>query len=160
MNCFTALALGGMAVYTVELANTKWFLRNVTVSTITTSENPNILKLNLTNRHFTKQMYIFIQNQIIYWSHQCCKDLSIHDVTGFFSLCEEFSFICIDDEDSSHFNKFRSSWLLNKQRKTNRSMKCSIPKAFSLFLTPPLWQGAGTELLPKDPWDCKFQGGN
>lgn len=26
-----------------------------------------------------------------------------HDVTGFFPLCVEFSFICTDDKDSSHF---------------------------------------------------------
>lgn len=35
------------------------FEKRYTVSTITTSENPNILKLNLNSRHFTKQMYIY-----------------------------------------------------------------------------------------------------
>lgn len=53
------VVLGGMAGCIVVHASMKWFLRNVPVSPVTIPENPNILKLNLSNRKFAKQMCIY-----------------------------------------------------------------------------------------------------
>ena len=154
MNCLSAWCLQEWQAALRTTQVTKWFLRNVTVSPVTIPENPSILKLNLTNRQFAKQMCIYFypeSNYIFKPSVLLWSLLYWCDWVFFFLCCDKFSSTCIDDEDISYFKKFWSSWLF---KQTNKRQINEVFNSYNLFCFPDhqpwpphLRQGIGTELL-------------